>query len=232
MIKKVFSIFKKEEKPKITWWSVIDGLEKVVPILPAKEVIPEWWKVVERYVDDNIENKGTVKNCPSFPEFITQGYVVPLWCDLHLNIQHDKFEWKTPEKMFSFSSHSDIQFRDFVPQHIRDNSSMVLKPNCPWRVKTSPGYSVWQMPMYYHYSPVFEVLPGIIWSDIHHEVNQQMLMKKYGQFTLKRGTPLAVYIPFKREKYDFEIKKMIMKRLVGLMKVIYIQEQNLKVDIN
>lgn len=207
MIKKVFSIFKKEEKPKITWWSVIDGLEKVVPIISAKEVIPDWWKVVERYVDDNIENKGTVKNCPSFPEFITQGYVLPLWCDLHLNIQHDKFEWKTPEKMFSFSSHSDIQFRDFVPQHIRDNSSMVLKPNCPWRVKTSPGYSVWQMPMYYHYSPVFEVLPGIIWSDIHHEVNQQMLMKKYGQFTLKRGTPLAVYIPFKREKYDFEIKK-------------------------
>ena len=209
MINKIFNIIKREEKPKVTWWSVIDGLEKVVPIIPAKEVIPDWWKVVERYVDDNIESKGTVKNCPSFPEFITQGYVVPLWCDLHLNIQHDKFEWKTPEKMFSFSSHSDIQFRDFVPQHIKDNSSMVLKPNCPWRVKTSPGYSVWQMPMYYHYSPVFEVLPGIIWSDIHHEVNQQMLMKKYGQFTLKRGIPLAVYIPFKREKYDFEIKKIV-----------------------
>ena len=131
MINKIFNIIKREEKPKVTWWSVIDGLEKVVPIIPAKEVIPDWWKVVERYVDDNIESKGTVKNCPSFPEFITQGYVVPLWCDLHLNIQHDKFEWKTPEKMFSFSSHSDIQFRDFVPQHIRDNSSMVLKPNCP-----------------------------------------------------------------------------------------------------
>jgi hypothetical protein len=206
MIKKVFSIFKKEETQKIIWWSTIEGLEKVAPILPAKEVIPDWWKIVERYFDDNVESKGTIKNCPSFPEFLSQGYVMPLWCDLQIDIKHDNFEWKSPDKMFNFSSHGDIQFRDFVPKHIKDNSSMVLKAECPWRLKTPKGYSVWQLPMYYHYNPIFEVLPGIIWSDIHHEVNQQMLIKKYGKFLLKRGTPLAVYVPFKREKYKLEIQ--------------------------
>ncbi len=206
MIKKLFTFWKQREKPKIKWWSTIEGLEKVVPIVPAKEYIPDWWKKVERMINSQVDNKGTVRNCPSFPEYITQGFVVPLWCDLHLNIEHDKWSWKSPDNMFRFSSHNDLQFRDFILQHMRDNTSMVVKPACPWRVKTPPGWSVWQLPMYYHYDTTFETLPGIIWSDIHHEINQQMLIKKYGEFTIKRGTPLAMYVPYERNKYTYEIE--------------------------
>ena len=174
MIKKLFTFWKQKEKPKIHWWSVIEGLEKVAPIVPAKEYVPDWWKKVERMIDNKLDNKGTVRNCPSFPEYITQGFVVPLWCDLHLEVHHDSWKWKSPEKLFTFNNHPGEQFRDWLPKHVQDNTSMVLKPNCPWRVKTPPGWSVWQLPMIYHYNPVFETLPGIIWSDIHHEINQQM----------------------------------------------------------
>ena len=205
MIKKIFTFWKQKEKPKIHWWTTIEGLDKVVPIVPAKEYIPNWWKRVERMIESNFDTKGSVRNCPSFPEYITQGFVVPLWCDLHVNIEHDKFEWHTREKMFSFTSHADIQFRDWIPKHVQDNTSMVLKPNCPWRVKTPPGWSVWQLPMYYEFDSLFEVLPGIIWSDRHHEINQQMLMKKYGEFVIKRGTPLAMYVPYERNKYSYDI---------------------------
>ena len=89
--------------------------------------------------------------------------------------------------------------------HMKDNTSMVLKPSCPWRVKTPPGWSVWQLPMTYHYNPIFETLPGIIWSDIHHEINQQMLMRQYGEFVIKRGTPLAMYVPYERNKYTYDV---------------------------
>ena len=205
-IKKVFTFWKQKEKPVIKWWSTIDGLEKVVPVVPAKEYIPDWWKRVERMISGRYDEKGTVRNCPSFPEFITQGFVVPLWCDLHINIEHDKFDWKTPDKMFNFTSHADQQFRDWAPKHVQDNSSMVLKPNCTWRIQTPPGWSVWQLPMFYEFNPLFEVLPGIIWSDIHHEINQQMLMKRYGEFSIKRGTPLAMYVPYERNKYTYEVE--------------------------
>mgnify|MGYP001238669998 CR=1 FL=1 len=203
--KKVFTFWKQKEKPKIHWWSTIQGVEKVTPIVPAKEYIPDWWKRVGRMLDDNIKNKGSVKNCPSFPEYITQGFVVPLWTDVHLNIEHDKYEWHSPDNMFNFSSHGKNQFLDFVPQHVKDNSSIILKPNCPWRVKTPPGWSVWQLPMYYHFNNIFETLPGIIWSDIHHEINQQMMIKKYGEFVIKRGTPLAMYVPYERNKYTYDV---------------------------
>ena len=205
MIKKLFTFWKKKEKPKVQWWSTIEEVEKIAPVLPAKEFIPDWWKRVERMINSRIDNKGTVRNCPSFPEYITQGFVVPLWCDLHIKIEHDKFEWASPDKLFNFSSHGDNQFRDWVPQHVKDNTSMVLKPNCPWRVKTPPGWSVWQLPMFYHFNPLFETLPGIIWSDIHHEINQQMLIKQYGEFVIPRGTPLAMYVPYQRNKYTYDV---------------------------
>ena len=69
-IKKVFTFWKQKEKPKIHWWSVIDGVDKVTPILPAKEFVPDWWKRVERFINKNHDQKGTVRNCPSFPEYI------------------------------------------------------------------------------------------------------------------------------------------------------------------
>ena len=205
MIKKIFNIIRKE-KPKITFWSIIDGLEKIVPVLPAKEVIPDWWKNAEKFVDNSLKDKGTVKNCPSFPEYLSQGYVVPLWCDLNINVQKDKCEWTTTDKIFNCQFHTDEQYKNYLPEYAKNNVATVLKPDCPWRVKTSDGYSVMQLPLYYDYNSIFEVLPGVIWSDIYHELNQQMIIKKYGEFFIKRGTPLAVYFPFKRENLDFEIQ--------------------------
>ena len=206
-LKKVFTFWKQKEKPKIHWWSTIEGVEKVPPVLPAKEFIPDWWKRVQRKIDSKLDNKGTVRNCPSFPEYINQGFVVPLWCDLYLEIEQEegKWKWRSPDKNFSFSTHQNSQFRDWLPRHMQDNTSIVVKPNCPWRVKTPPGWSVWQLPMYYHYNTMFETLPGIIWSDIHHEINQQMLMKRYGEFFIPRGTPLAMYVPYERNKYTYDI---------------------------
>ena len=204
MIKKLFTFWKQKEKPKIHWWTTIEGVEKVTPVLPAKEFIPDWWKRVQRKIN-SLDDKGTVRNCPSFPEYINQGFVVPLWCELYLEIEQKGWKWRTPDKNFSFSTHSNTQFRDWLPQHMQDNTSMVVKPSCPWRVKTPPGWSVWQLPMYYHYNTMFETLPGIIWSDIHHEINQQMLFKRYGEFFIPRGTPLAMYVPFERNKYTYDI---------------------------
>ena len=117
MIKKLFTFWKQKEKPKIHWWSTIEGVEKVAPVLPAKEFIPDWWKRIQRKIDSKLDDKGTVRNCPSFPEYINQGFVVPLWCDLYLEIGQDNtWKWRTPDKNFSFSTHNNDQFRNWIPK--------------------------------------------------------------------------------------------------------------------
>jgi hypothetical protein len=194
------------------WWSVVEGLEKVAPILPSKDApLPSYWKDIPRYASDGPFDKGTIKACPALPDLFEAGYVVPLWSDTHFVFEPDesgatKYTVTVSDTRFSFTHHQDDQFRNFLPSRVKNEVKMVLKANCPWRVKTPTGYSMLQIPMSYHFDPLFEVLSGVIWTDIHHEINQQMMVKSHGEFILKRGHPLAMYVPYRREDFDFEVQ--------------------------
>ena len=40
---------------------------------------------------------------------------------------------------------------------------------------------------------------------LHHLINQQIMFHKKGEILLKRGTPLAQYIPIRRETFEYYI---------------------------
>ena len=213
MLKKLFKFGSKKDDI-IEIWSDIAGLPEVIPVKESHHFLPDWWiktpkwqseKVQEQNIKNNIHNKGTVKRCPAIPEFMSMGFVVPLWCDLNVQIFEDgSHKWFTPASEFSFSSHGHSQLTDHLPNHAKP--SLILKPNCPWNIKTPPGISLIQLPMMWHFNPIFTVAPGVIWTDIHHEINQQMMFHKLGSFNLQRGTPLAQYIPIRRENIPHEVK--------------------------
>jgi len=202
----MFNFFKKNN-PKVTFFTEVEGLIESSPIVPLINHIPQWFKSVKPDID---AIASTVKRCPSFIEFFKKGYVVNMWCDLYLNIQNTKdgirFEWQTPDEQFKFDTHGHEQFLEHTPIHIQEKIKFILKPVCPWNVKTEKGYSLYQFPMYYSYNPIFEVLPGIIQSDIYHTINQQMCIMQEGEYIIEKGTPLAAYVPFKREEFNLEMK--------------------------
>lgn len=202
----MFNLFKKNN-PKVTFFTEVEGLIESSPIVPLMNHIPHWFKSIKPDID---KTSSTIKRCPSFIDFFKKGYVINMWCDLYLNVKNTKdgmrFEWKTPDEQFSFDTHAHEQFLEHTPYHIQEKTKFILKPVCPWNVKTEKGYSLYQFPMYYSYNPIFEVLPGIIHSDIYYTINQQMCIMKEGEYFIEKGTPLAAYIPFKREDYNFEMK--------------------------
>jgi hypothetical protein len=62
------------------------------------------------------------------------------------------------------------------------------------------------MPLFYHFNRNFTILPGTIQTDVHHKINQQVLFHtKKKEIVIERGTPFALYIPYKRETLDFEV---------------------------
>ena len=206
MLKKIFNFGPKKED-KIEWWTTIDGLENIVPVQMGTHHLPEWWTKMPMWQDkevqkanqtDNINNKGTVRRCPAIPEFMGMGFVVSLWCDLRVEINEDgSWKWNTPAKQFNFGNHGPSQLTDWLPNHAKP--TIIMKPDCPWRVRTPKGISMLQLPMFWHFNPNFTVAPGVIWTDIHHEINQQMMFHKKGVINIQRGTPLAQYIPIRRE---------------------------------
>lgn len=210
------------KKLKVKWWSQLPYMEKVMPPQPAKQFFPRWYKDINTTrVTETVSN---IKACPSFPLWFQQGYVVPTWTDIMLryNETTGAHYWETPHEGYKMSFHPNEQLVPYLPDHIKNDIAFILKTECPWRIKTPEGYSTMQLNMYYEYSPLFETLPGIIPTDIWHQINQQLIIKKstfkklgkdclekpflgWRYITITRGSPLAVYVPFKRESYDYEI---------------------------
>ena len=205
------------DKPKITFFTEYEGLEDVVPVVPATKHIPNWFKKTPHA--DKDFNLPTIKNCPAIPDFFKNAYVLRMWCDVRFTVlltEQDsipfvepnklqkKYHCEAPDNSFKFETHGDNQFLDHLSEDQKKDAVFVWKPISPWFVKTPPGYSVLQLPMIYDYNSDFEVMPGVIDSDHHCQMNPQLIQKKLGTIFIERGTPIAMYIPFKRTKYNFE----------------------------
>ena len=205
-------MFKKKEEPVISFVNWIPGLEAIdeIQVKPAQKFIPKWWKDVPN-------NKGlygetqTIKACPSFPDYFSQGYIIPMWADTLIKYNAELDIWSVNSgrsDIFTWDIHSNDQLIDYkTPLLLGKEGHIVLKAICPWRVITKPGWSVMQVPLYYHFDNKFSVMPGIIHTDVHHDINQQVLVNKEDkEIFIKRGDPFVQYIPFKREEITSDVR--------------------------
>ena len=102
--------------------------------------------------------------------------------------------------------HPNAQYINFLPEHERERLATTLKFICPWRIKTPPGWSCYQMPLYYHFQD-WSVLLGSIRTDTHYEINTQVAFPKSligKEILIPRGTPWAWYVPYKRQTLGLE----------------------------
>ena len=183
---------------KIQFISTYEGLESVEECLPrpAKHFIPEWFKDIPSQVEDAV----TVKYCPSFPDYFSQGYILPMWTDVKLESNGDDWRWESSDENTKWGIHPNKQFLSYTDSSFNGvPGQFVFKAYCPWMIVTPPGWSVLQLPLFYHFNSEWSVLPGIIDTDRYHYINQQILYHGNGKtITIKSGTPLVLYIPFKR----------------------------------
>ena len=202
---------------KIQFISTVEGLESIEECLPrpAKYFIPKWFK-------DIPSNKDmSVRVCPSFPDYFSQGYIIPMWCDAKLKVDNGNWSWETSTSLMSWEHHSNNQFLNYTNAKFNGvEGQFVFKANCPWKIITPPGWSLLQLPLFYHFNQDWSILPGITDTDIDPTINQQVLYHGNGkEITIKRGDPFVLYIPFKRSqklkqeiRYQTEKDKKIFKK--------------------
>ena len=196
---------KKNKKPLVQFISTVPGLETIEEILPrpSKAFIPQWWKDIPGSMPN------TVKICPSFPDYFSQGFILPMWMNTSIRYKKEDDSWfaESPSILPQWQTHGHHQALDYVEMTMQGKeTSLVFKAVCPWRIITPPGYSVLQLPLFYHFNKHYSVLPGVIDTDIHHEINQQVLYHGDGEDVfIERGDPFVIYIPFERKKYDYSV---------------------------
>jgi hypothetical protein len=211
----------------IEFVSTIKGLESIDECLPrpAKHFMPKWFKDIPTTLTPeqqqvpgavNVLGVSSVKACPSFPDYFSLGYIMPMWCDSKVSYKKEtqSFNWSTSSDIFKWTVHSNSQFLDWTNAKFNGSpSQFVFKPNCPWRIITPKGWSVLQLPLFYHFEQNWSVMPGVADTDIVHDVGPTMLYHGDGkEVQINRGEPFALYIPYERKsKLDLEIRYQTKK---------------------
>jgi hypothetical protein len=202
-------MFKKKNEPTISFVSTVEGLDQIPECQPrpAAQFVPDWWKTTPR-VDSSHKIKksdyANVKTCPSFPDYFSSGYIIPMWCDsiLRFNKKTQEYLWRTSEERFYFKHNNQAAYVDPVsPTHLGRPIDYVFTAHAPWRIITPKGYSIRQLPLFFHFDNDFSVIPGIIDTDFFHSVAFQLFLHKTDEDVfIPRGTPFAHIIPYKRER--------------------------------
>tara|TARA_B100001059_G_scaffold168_1_gene161 strand:+ start:4371 stop:5102 length:732 start_codon:yes stop_codon:yes gene_type:complete len=183
-----------------------------------KNHTPQWFKNVEPiYQQDNIVKQFSkrilnVKSCPSFIEIYKEGVVLLAPTDIHIStsdIEDKVWSWRTPIRYFTKSDietitfHTDEQMRAFLPPSSK--TKVVFKLNLPYFVQVPKGYNVRVLPVPYQYNNDFTICPGILDAKNQPQVN---ILFEYtsekNEILIKQGTPLAVHIPYKVEKFEID----------------------------
>lgn len=181
--------------------------------LPAKKLIPEWYKSQDKYVDgiksinkETGQYSVTIKGCMPVFDMITSGYIITTPADIHVSQENGEanFSWAV-NGYTCIESHSQAQYdkynipKEFVP--------VGYKFINPWRIETPKGYSSMFVTPTFRDDLPFECLPAIVDTDKHPiAVNFPFFLRKDFSGIIPAGTPMIQVIPFKREGWKHEVK--------------------------
>ena len=211
-------MFNSKEKPVIEFISTIPGLSEIEDIQPkpSNNFIPEWWKNMPFDLDMDKEryrfNSGIVKQCPAFPDLFSSGYILPMWADTTLYFDKDtgEYSWKCGAQNSPFEinifeqdkfiNHTDYSYKNKI-------ANIIFQFVNPWYIRMPKGYSVFQLPLFYHQTEKYDILPGTY--DGHNAITNKLEVAYFAdkeEIFIKKGTPLVQYIPYKKENFDINIR--------------------------
>jgi hypothetical protein len=212
---------KKQPKAEITVVSLYPGLYDDVSVrpVPANKFYPEWWKNMPTNIpltESKYKVGGTAKACPSFVQWFSKGLIIPAWCDISLIYKKETETWEWGagrNSQYSIGAHGKYQFldhADYLNQGL--NAEFTFKLTCPWNIITPKGWSVLQLPLFYHSNQDWTVLPGIIDTDVYHQIHQQVMYYGKGkEVFIPKGSPLVHYMPFERTKTTIDVREFTLE---------------------
>lgn len=187
---------------------------------PAKDFIPQWWKTIKPYTANNLlksEDKAihhphvSVKKCSPMLDAMTSGYILPLWADVEItNVGGGKnITWGTSRDVFA-------HWNQEVTQGIQTPlgfDSMVFKFLNYFVIETPQGYSSLITHPHGHTDLPFRTISGVVDTDkLKTIVNPTLWLQKDFTGIIKKGTPIAQIIPFKRNNWKHKVKLMPEKQ--------------------
>lgn len=193
---------------------------------PIKNFIPDWYKKVpiEKSSDSMFANWKrkirNVKSCPSFIDTYKEGFVLVAPTDIQIfyDKEQDTWYWRTPYDLFPFEKdteniafHDGKQMSDYLPPSAK--TRIIFKIHYPMFLNVPKGYNIRVLPIPFQYNSDWVASPGVY---NPNNVSQVNLLIEYtsdkDEILIKQGTPLAVHIPYKKEKFTLNTEQYNPKK--------------------
>jgi hypothetical protein len=214
------------------------------PPSPASNNIPKWFKdqnVFSNNTTDYLKatkmgnNIFTYKLCVPITDTITSGYTIVLPADvLVTNIGSDNDYRPMLNWNVSFPV-ADIQPSEALANYPVPTgfSSTFYRWNHDWNINTPKGYSSFFMhPLHRHDLPFFTI-SGIVDTDMFpNKLHLPFFIKNGFEGIIKEGTPIAQFLPFKRDSWESEKKSFSKKSKIlydNAMKINFLRTYKNKI---
>lgn len=183
-------------------------IENIEPV-PAKKVIPEWYKNTlshrnkenKKMPDGNGVTEQTIKRCMPVFDALTAGYIISTYVDVYVSFVEGKhwFEWAAFDAV-------TFHTNDQAPNYPQSRDEPFPKWQNLWSIKTSPGTSCLFIPPVHRESP-FAILEAVVDTDSYdHNINFPFIMKDSNfEGLIPAGTPMVQVIPFQRNQWKMKI---------------------------
>lgn len=204
---------------KIEFFSSIDGLADLNPVILAKDHRPAWIaKCKEDYVDfkertDGLRGTHTFR-CPAIFEIMQEGYLLTAPWDVIIETEFGKaqdFKWTVPDAELAtlmdvplVISHKEAA--RFIPVP-KGALNTIVKIATPWHVVVPDNLKLLILPLSYDDNTEYQSVPGLFDPGHSSEINVQLRwFQLNGRTVIKAGTPLAHIIPLSEKKYKLVVR--------------------------
>jgi hypothetical protein len=187
------------------------------PPVPAKSMVPDWYKKMPLYVNDKMldakemaERKlphvpETIKACVPVADYITSGYVLRYPADIMVTPDVDDNGFNTWWWKSDYVSCGGHPFEQ-CPIEVDGKRYNYFKVEHPWCIKTPPGYSCYFYQPEYFFDSRIRYFPAIVDTDEYHSpVLFVGTVRAEKTFILKAGSPMVIVFPFKRDTWESKV---------------------------
>jgi hypothetical protein len=178
----MFNFFIRKSTIVIDVYTFIEEVHDLYAPENSSRFVPQWWKELETTYSSRVDfpliKSTTMKRCVGIIETIKNGFILPLWSDVAINLTKDAdqryYRYHFANQRSVIEHHSSIQYGKFIDT----NEIQHLKLVSPWKFKEKTGtmFNLSQ-PTWHLGTHVkdFCIIPGVTDFKYQNSTNIQML---------------------------------------------------------
>jgi hypothetical protein len=192
------------KKPKIVvdCMTVNNSAHEFFKIEKAIEFLPRWWKETPSRYDEKFYKASTIKQCSGFIELYKQGFILPNWSDLAIEVKEGSYQWQFSDRVSEIEVHGKQQWETYADPTQFGH----IKLNSPWWLKTKSDIKfmflspTWNYPM----GTPLTFLNGTVNYKYQHSTNVNALisLRDDATFLVPHGQPLAHIVPITEKEVE------------------------------